>query len=80
MTYALFTAIIALGVFFPRFTKYLIVAPFIGFCGGGFFWAIAAMFNNDLITVPAFFLSAALGMALAEIVAVFLPIGGRGSE
>ncbi len=64
---------ILLGVLFPRFTKYIIVAPLIGFCAGGFVWAICAAIDNDLINVAAASMFAAIGMLLAEAVAVMWP-------
>lgn len=69
-----FALLIVLGVLFPRFTKYIIVAPLIGFCAGGLAWAMCAAINNDLINVATASLFAAVGMLLAEAVAVMWPV------
>lgn len=69
-----FALLIVLGVLFPRFTKYIIVAPLVGFCAGGLVWAACAAINNDLISVATASLFAAVGMLLAEVVAVMWPV------
>lgn len=51
----LFATFVCVGLYmlFPKGFKYL-VGTWVGFLGGGFFWAIAAMFFPGLITLHAF--------------------------
>jgi len=39
-----FLVLTILGIFFPRFTNYCIIAPILGFMSGGFVWCLLVLF------------------------------------
>jgi len=50
----LFLVLIGLAVLFPRGMKYMIAAPVIGFCLGGFAWGIISLIWSPLVSPEGF--------------------------
>lgn len=59
--------LIILGILFPKGAKYLLAAPIIGICLGGFSWAVIGLITgglNSSVAIGGFFIG---GIVIAEI-------------
>ena len=57
-----FLFFVGFSIMLPRFTKYFIVAPILGFTAGGFLWSILAIFFHDVFAnIRTFFSFIILG-------------------
>ncbi len=65
--FTLLTVAAMLSTTARRITQIFIIAPILGVVFGGLFWSIAAMFDNNLISLTIFGLMIMLTTTLIEI-------------
>ena len=64
----LFILMIAFGFLFPSAAKYLIAGPILGFCFGGFAFAVACCINASIFSFSAFGAFIFVGTLITEVV------------
>ena len=65
-----FIAYVAVALMFPKFWKYILFAPWVGFICGSFLWAFTCIMIPPLSSIMSYVIFVVAGIAITEYMVI----------